>query len=290
MKSFMKATILILPVLILAATAAAQQSSATKEEAKKSSDAKTEAKTVQAGAVTINMPEGMNKEQADAILNELRQIRQLLEKQQKLGAQVAAQTAPPPQNVSMSVSPDWHSIGKNDAPVTIVEFADYQCPFCKNFHTSAFSEVKKNYIDTGKVRFVSRDLPLDFHPLAMKAAVASLCAADQGKYWEMRDALISNSPELSPEALLKYAQGLSPDMNSFRACLDSGKHKSEIQKDLADAAALNISGTPTFVLGKTSRDKLNGLVLVGAQSYSTFDSAIQQALKGNPSVPNDKTK
>jgi protein-disulfide isomerase len=239
--------------------------------------------------VTINMPEGMTKDQADAILNELRQIRQLLEKQQNLGAPVAAQAAPPPQNVSMSVSKDWHSIGSNSAPVTIVEFADYQCPYCKLFHTTAFAELKKNYIDTGKVRFVSRNVPLEFHPFAMKAAVASLCAADQGKYWEMRDALISNSIDLSQPALLKYAQGLSLDMNSFQSCLDLDKHKSEIQKDQADAAALNIGGTPTFVLGRTSGDKLNGLVFVGSQPYSTFDSAIQQALKGNPSAPNDKT-
>ncbi len=284
MKRFFNATILILPVLILAAAAAAQQSSTTKDEAKKSP----EAKSVQAGSVTINMPEGMNKGQADAILNELRQIRQLLEKQQNLGAQDAAHTAQPPQKVRMSMSKDWHSIGNCDAPVTIVEFADYQCPFCKDFHTTAFSDLKKNYIDTGKVRFVSRDLPLDFHPFAMKAATASLCADDQGKYWEMRDALISNSADLSPGALLKYAQGLSLDMNSFRICLDSGKHKSEIQKDQADAAVLNISGTPTFVLGRTSGGTLNGLVLVGTQPYSTFDSAIQQALKGNPSAPNDK--
>jgi len=269
-----------------AAVAAAQQSSATKDGTRKSP----EANGVEAGSATINMPEGMNKEQADAILNELRKIRQLLEKQQHLAApQVVAQTAPPPQKVSMGVSKDWHSIGDNDAPVTIVEFADYQCPFCRHFHTTAFGDLKKNYIDTGKVRFVSRDFPLDFHPFAMKAAVASLCAADQGKYWEMRDALISNSADLSPEALQKYAQGLSLDMNSFRTCLDSGKHKSEIQKDQADAAALGISGTPTFVLGRTSGDKLNGLVLSGTQPYSTFDSAIQQALKGNPSVPNDKT-
>src|SRR5260370_40126124 len=111
---------------VSAAAAAAQQSSATKDGTKKSPEAKTEAKSVQAGSVTINMPEGMNKEQADAILNEMRQIRQLLEKQQQLAApQVALQTAPPPQKVSMSVSKDWHSIGNNDAPVTIVECADY---------------------------------------------------------------------------------------------------------------------------------------------------------------------
>src|SRR5260370_34003180 len=146
----MKSSVTMLCITALAcvsaAAAAAQQSSATKDGTKKSPEAKTEAKTeaksVQAGSVTINMPEGMNKEQADAILNELRQIRQLLEKQQQLAApQVALQTAPPPQKVSMSVSKDWHSIGNTDAPVTIVEFADYRCPFCRNFHTTAFGHL-----------------------------------------------------------------------------------------------------------------------------------------------------
>jgi protein-disulfide isomerase len=275
LKSFISATILIFPVLILAAATAAQQNSATKDAAKKGS----EANSVQAGAVSGNAPEGMNKEQAEAILNELRQIRQLLEKQQSLAAQVAALTAQRPQLVSINFSKDWKSIGNNDAAVTIVEFADYQCPFCKQFHATVFGELKKNYIDTGKVRFVSRDWPLDIHPLAMKAAVASLCAADQGKYWEMRDVLFSNSTDLSQAALVKYAQGLSLDMSTFRTCLDLDKHKSEIQKDLADAAALNAGGTPTFVLGRTSGDKLTGLLLVGIQPYPTFDSAIQQALR-----------
>src|SRR5262249_6919584 len=140
-------------------------------------------------------PGAINKEQADAIISELKQIKQLLERQQ---GQLARLTAPqpadtPPQRGQMSVAEGWYAVGRADAPVTIVEFADYQCPFCKRFHMNTYSELKKNYIDTGKVRFVSRDLPLEFHPYALKAAEAARYAGDQGKYWELRDALYSTS-------------------------------------------------------------------------------------------------
>src|SRR5712692_8333967 len=133
---------------------------------------------------------GISQEQADSIVTELKQIRQLLEKQQVQLARVMApqQPAPPPppEKVQMSIGNGWYAIGRDDAPVTLVEFADYQCPYCKRFHTDAYAELKKNYIDTGKVRFVSRDLPLEFHPFAMKAAEAARCAGDQQKYWELR--------------------------------------------------------------------------------------------------------
>lgn len=264
----------------------AQESGAGKSPAAGKAASSPAAKAVQSGPVTINLPEGLSKEQGDAILNELRQIRQLLEKQQS----AAAQAPQPPQKASIDLGNPSHVLGNSSAPVTLVEYSDYQCPYCKSFHTGSFAELKKNFIDTGKVRFVSRDLPLDFHPFAMKASVAGLCAGDQGKFWQMRDTLISNSSALGPEAILKYAQDLSLDMKSFRACLDSDKHKTEIQKDLAEAAALNISGTPTFLLGKTSGNKLNGVVLVGAQPYATFDAAIQEALKADPSPATDSTK
>ena len=101
---------------------------------------------------------GITKDQADGILEELRQIRQLLEKQQaQLDRVVTPQPSVPgaPQKVQMSVKSTWRSLGRADAPITLVEFADYECPFCKSFHTSTYAELKKNYIDTGKVRFVS---------------------------------------------------------------------------------------------------------------------------------------
>jgi len=160
-----------------------------------------------------------------------------------------------------------------------VEFADYQCPFCRKFQSDTFVELKKNYIDTGKVRFVSRDLPLDFHPYSMKAAEASRCAGDQGKYWEMRDALITNSASLSDDMISKSAETLAIRMDDFRSCVTSDRYKAEIQKDSTEAASLQISGTPSFVLAKTTKDKLDGVKIVGALPYSQFQSAIEQMLK-----------
>jgi protein-disulfide isomerase len=154
--------------------------------------------------------DAITKEQADAIVDELKQIRQLLEKQQ---VQMARATAPqqpatpaPPEKIQMSVGNGWYAIGRPDAPVTLVEFGDYQCPFCKRFHTDAYAELKKTYIDTGKVRFVSRDLPLDFHPFALKAAEAVRCAGDQDKYWELRNALYSDANPPNDDVIKKAAE------------------------------------------------------------------------------------
>ena len=232
-------------------------------------------------SVTTNLPEGVTKDQADAILNELKQIRQLLEKQQ---AQLARAAAPqpavpaPPAKVQMSVGRGWYSIGNADAPVTLVEFADYQCPFCKRFHSDAYAELKKEYIDTGKVRFVSRDLPLEFHPFALKAAEAVRCAGDQGKYWDFRDALFSSADAPNDDVIKKAATLVSLNQSALQSCLGSDKYKADVQKDAAEAATLQISGTPTFVLAKSNKDKLDGLRLVGAQPYTTFRSAIEAML------------
>ena len=240
---------------------------------------------------TRSEPGAINKEQADAIISELKQIRQLLEKQQ---AQLARLAAPqpadaPPQRVQMSVAGGWYSVGRADAPVTIVEFADYQCPFCKRFHANTYAELKRNYIDTGKVRFVSRDLPLEFHPFAFKAAEAVRCAGDQGKYWELRDALYFSAAPPNDEVIKKSVEDLSLDATSFQACLSAEKYKAEVQKDAADADSLHLNGTPSFVLGKTAGDKLDGVVLVGALPFASFDAAIQKALKADSLLTNGKT-
>jgi len=237
-------------------------------------------KQVKADSVTINMPEGMTHDQADAILNELKAIHQLLLNQQNTAKAAAPTAAPAPTSdkVQMKLASGWHSLGKDDAPVTMVEFTDYQCPFCRKYHAETFAEIKKNYIDTGKVRFVSRDLPLEFHPYAQKAAEAARCAADQNKYWELRDAMIANSTDLSQDAILKYAKSVSIDINPFKTCLDTDKYKAEIQKDVADASALGIDGTPTFVIGKASKDSIDGDRVVGAVPLSVFDTTIQKYL------------
>src|SRR5262245_10109126 len=119
----------------------------------------------------------ITREQADAMLAELRAIHQLLDRQ----APPVMRPSPPAPTVRMAVAQGWYALGRDDAPLTIVEFSDYQCPYCRRFHLETFPELKKNYVDTGKVRFVSRDLPLDFHPNALRAAEAARCAGDQKK-------------------------------------------------------------------------------------------------------------
>jgi len=238
-------------------------------------------KAVKAQSVTINMPEGMTRDQADAILNELRQIHQLLQNQQAAAAQPkpAVAAAEPPEKVKMSVGQGWYALGRDDAPVTMVEFTDYQCPFCRRFESQSFAQLKKDYIDTGKVRFVSRDLPLEFHPNAPAAANAARCAGEQNKFWELHDAIMQDTAtDLGPEAILKYGEKVDLDIPSFKTCLDQKKYVAAIQKDTADAGSLGISGTPSFVIGKTAKDQIDGVRIVGAVPYSVFDSTIKNIL------------
>ncbi len=212
------------------------------------------------------------------ILKELREIRQVLEKQQRPS---------PPQQPAAPAKPEIvtlkdggpHVLGRSDAPLTLIEYTDYQCPYCKRFYESTFADLKKNYFDTGKVKFISRNLPLAFHPHAQKAAQAALCAGEQGKYWEMRDALFRNQNKLDVEAVIGYANGLSLKADAFKGCLDSGKFAKEIGDEAAYAGTLGITGTPTFVLGTAKGDAIVGRKIVGAQPYAAFEMQINELLK-----------
>jgi protein-disulfide isomerase len=238
-------------------------------------------KAVKADSVTINMPEGMTKDQADAILNELKAIHQLLlnPPATRTATAAPAPATPPSDKVKMSVGTGWYAMGRDDAPVTMVEFTDYQCPFCRRFEADSFAQLKKEYIDTGKVRFVSRDLPLDFHPNAPAAAMAARCAGDQHKFWEMRDAMmLDTATDLGPASILKYGQKTNLDMTAFNSCLSDKKYTEAIKKDTADAGTLGISGTPSFVIGKTAKDEIAGVRIVGAVPYAVFDSTIKDLL------------
>lgn len=207
------------------------------------------------------------------ILSELRQIRALLEKEQQPAAQAVVAAAPgaPAAAEKAKVSTTGFEIGNKNAPITIVEFADYQCPFCRQFHTTVFEQLKKDYIDTGKVRFVSRDLPLDFHPNAASAALAARCAGEQDRYWEMRNALITHSDNLGAATLAGYAQSVGLDLVRFNACLEKRTYSESINQDLADATSAGILGTPSFVIGPTEGRSVYGEKLIGAQSYETFE-------------------
>ena len=164
--------------------------------------------------------------------------------------------------------------GDEDAPVTIIEFSDFQCPFCQRFFEQTLPQIKTNYIDTGKVNIVYRDFPLDsLHPQARPAAIAAECADEQGKFWEMHDLLFEKQQEWSGvgSTLFKqYAKDLGLDSSKFDSCLDSRKYEDEVQSDLDDGVNAGVQGTPGFFI--------NGIPLSGAQPYSVFQAAIEQAL------------
>jgi protein-disulfide isomerase len=224
--------------------------------------------------------EPMTREQGDALLQELKAIRQLLERQQQPQRAAAPAQAPAPERVKVNIK-DAYAMGKADAPVTMVAFVDYECPFCKRFDTQTLPGLKKKYIDAGRLRYVIRDLPLDFHKRALKASEATYCAAEQGRYWEMREKLIAHSDRLDPDSLLEHGKaiGLSPD--AFRQCLDGGKYADGLKRGLDAARALGISGTPTFVIGRTARgDVQGGVKVVGAQPSANFEREIEALLGG----------
>jgi protein-disulfide isomerase len=226
---------------------------------------------------------GITRQQADDILNELKSIRQLLEKENRPAGQNQLPPAAP-QTGKVRLE-GGYTVGSNDAPITIVEFTDYQCPFCQRFQSTTFPEIRQKLIETGKVRFVVRDLPLiELHADAMQAAEAAHCAGDQGQFWPMYDALFSDARKLGENGLIDSAQSLNLDVEAFRSCLESGRHALEIQHDLQVAASLQINGTPSFLIGKATGDEVSGEIIVGAQPFSVFETKLREA-EAAPSVP-----
>jgi protein-disulfide isomerase len=226
--------------------------------------------------------QGITQEQAGAILQELRAIRQLLERDQRPAAvRPPAPAGRADQKVSLAVA-EAHELGRPDAPVTLVEFTDIECAFCRRFHISTFEQLKQQYVDTGKVRFVTRDLPLPIHRNALRAAHAARCAGEQGKFWELRHVMIVNASRLGPEAVRSYAQDLSLDVARLEACVESGRHEAAIRADIAAAQAAGLTGTPSFVVGRTAQDGFEGVKIVGAQPYAVFEAKIRELLNTRP--------
>jgi protein-disulfide isomerase len=182
-------------------------------------------------------------------------------------AKVAVHLAPPPVHriaMNMDGAP---SLGAKNAPVTIVEFADYHCPFCQRSEDT-IGQILSRYGD--RVRLVWRDYPIDnLHPQARKAHEAARCASAQGKFWPYHKALFAGSPK-QPDQLSAVAKETGLDMASFTACVASGKHQAAVQKDVEEGQRLDVTGTPTFFI--------NGRVLVGAQPLEAFARVIDDEL------------
>ncbi len=222
-------------------------------------------------------------QQSEQMLGELKAIHALLERGSPVPAPTAARpAAAAPERVTVSVA-DGPALGNPQAPVTMVEFTDFQCPFCSSFHKSTFPALKKDFIDTGKVRYVVRDLPLEFHANALKAAQAAHCAGEQGRYWAMHDVLFRNSARLEAARIAGYAAKAGVEPAKFAECIASERHLAGIRASGDDAARLGLSGTPSFVIGKTqAKPVVEGEKLIGAQPLPTFVAALQAAAGGKP--------
>ena len=191
------------------------------------------------------------------------------------------------QTIKTSIDDDAVLGNKETAKVAIVEFSDFECPFCNRFRTQTLPQIQKDYIDTGKVILVFRDLPLSFHnPAAEQEAMAAECAREQGgdeTYYQYHDQIFETSPGngkgISVDGLVKIAQDLDLDGSQLRSCLEGEKYKEEVAKDAAEATKVGINGTPGFVVGKLSQDGgVEGVVVSGAQPFSVFQNIIDQLL------------
>lgn len=179
-------------------------------------------------------------------------------------------------------------MGDKNAPVTLIEFSDYECPFCKRHFDQTLPQLKKDYIDTGKVKMVFRDFPLSFHdPMATTEAIAANCAREQGgdtAYFKFHDEMFkrttSNGNGLSKDQLYTISTDLGLNTDNLKSCVEAEKYKDEVTKDIADGSAGGVSGTPGFFIGKSSPDgKITGTPLVGAQPYAAFKTILDQQLK-----------
>ena len=176
---------------------------------------------------------------------------------------------PAPIDVSVDDDP---SLGPENAPVTIVAFSDFQCPYCGRFALDTFDQLMAEY--DGQIRFVFRDFPLtQMHPDSLGAHIAAECANEQGKFWEMHDLIFANQTALDTETLQGYAEQLNLDMTAFNSCLEDPAMEDEVMADVTDGGSYGVVGTPYFFV--------NGILIRGAQPLSAFESLINQELAGN---------
>ena len=171
------------------------------------------------------------------------------------------------------------ALGDPNAPLTIVEFSDFECSYCRRFHEQVMPQLKRDYIDTGLVRFVHKDLPLPFHPHALPAAAAARCAGEQDRYWDLYSGLFDQQNCLNCKGILAIAAEEELNTTALKACMERESTLAVINANRSEASLHNISATPTFIVGPTrSNDSLDGQIIEGAVPWDTFKSTIEKAL------------
>ena len=183
--------------------------------------------------------------------------------------------SPPP---AAAPAAPFNELGRADAPVTIVEFSDLQCPYCARHAAQVLPELRRRYVDTGRLRYVARDLPLPMHAQAFPAAVVARCAGEQGRFWEFREALFMARVRLGEETYAKLAGEFGLDATRLEACRRDGAQAAAVRADMAAAAGQGIHSTPAFVIGRTVAGELRGELVVGAKDFETFAAKIDALL------------
>lgn len=230
--------------------------------------------------------EELKKEQA-AMRDELRALRQLIEQQKP--PKVIRRSEKPfnPVDITVATAP---TLGDANAPVTLVEFTDYQCSYCRRHNLYTKPQLIKDFVESGELKYVLRESPIaNIHPNATKAAESALCAGEQGKYWDMNERLFQNQNRLQSEDLIAHAEAIQLDMMSFKECLEGNKYAEHVRGDFRDAARAGVTGTPTFFFGRTDPDNPDKIratkILRGAHPYAAFkrkiDDLIAEADKGS---------
>jgi protein-disulfide isomerase len=203
----------------------------------------------------------------------------------RAGAPSAPPTPPPPASVRLDDAP---AMGAANAPVAIVEFSEFQCPFCRRHFEQTFSSIKQNYVDTGKVRYVFRNFPLvEIHANAKSAAIAAYCAGQQGDWWKMHDALFKNQERLGPALYDELAQAQGLDARKFVACRESKETEKKIDDDMAYGTSVGVQGTPNFLIGHLKNGQIVDVQRVsGAQPLAAFTNVIDALLKDTATARN----
>jgi protein-disulfide isomerase len=214
-------------------------------------------------------------EQQRQIISTLNDIKQLL------AANANPRPAPqPPIPPSALATQKEASRGDAAAAVAIVEYADFECPYCGQYEHDVYPQISRDYVENGKVKYFFRDLPLPMHPHALGAARAARCAGEQGKFWEMHDSLYAKQNAIRDVDMPGRAQELGLDVAKFSDCFSSNRYIKEINESAAEAQKMGIQGTPTFFIGTvTSNGNVTNLkMIIGARPYDVFKSVIDEAL------------
>lgn len=192
------------------------------------------------------------------------------------------------QNVVLSID-GYPSRGKPSAKLILIEFTDYQCPFCSRHFQQTSPQIERDYVDTGHLRYVVRDFPIEsIHKDALKAAEAARCAGEQGRYWQMHDQLFKNQSALSGDQLPAHASALGLDVQRFQRCLATNRYTERIRQDLAEAQQVGVRATPSFLLGVIEPDGTGVRVtkmIAGAHPYAVFKEAIDGLLSVEKPAP-----